>query len=79
MTQIEAFKLEAFKNYFDVVAASGEAKIEWAGSIVTVTIERHGKKLVRRFNAYDVNLYDVSGSRYADILYKKMIKSMEED
>jgi len=78
MTTDEVYKLETFKNYFDAVAASGEAKIEWAGSIVTVTIERCGKKLVRRFNAYDVNLYNVSGSRYADILYKKMIKNMEE-
>ena len=70
-------KVEAFEDYFDVVEESGEAKIEWEGSIVTVTIEEFGKKLVRRFNANDVNLYDISGSRYADILYKKMLTDWE--
>ena len=67
-------QIEAFKDYFDVIEESNEAKIEWEGNIVTVTLENEfGVKLSRRFDAEDVKFHKCSGSRLADSLYKDML------
>ena len=67
-------QIEAFKDYFDVIEASNEAKIEWEGNIVTVTLKNEfSDKLVRRSNAEDAELYKFSGSELADSLYKEML------
>lgn len=63
-----------FKDYFDAVEASSEAKVEWEDNIVTITLSDYGgRKLVRKFNAEYANLQKIGGSKYADYLYRRMV------
>ena len=71
-------KIEDFKEYFDVVESMYGARILWYDeNLVTVTLESDGLALSRMFNAREAEFMPVSGSVYADRLFKNMLKEFE--
>lgn len=73
-------KTEEFKDYFDEAESVYLDRITWYDEdSVMVTLESSGLALSRMFNAKDAELMPVSGSVYADRLFKDMIKEFEDE
>ena len=72
-------KREEFKDYFDVVESMYDARVIWHDEdLVMVTLKSGGLALSRMFNAREAELMPVSGSVYADRLFKDMLKEFED-
>lgn len=74
-------KREEFEDYFNDEAESVYlARISWYDEdLVMVTLESDGLALSRTFNAREAEFMPVSGSIYADRLFKDMIKEFEDE
>ena len=73
-------KIEDFKEYFDVVESMYLARITWHDEdLVMVTLKSGGLGLSRMFNAREAELMPISGSVYADGLFKNMLIEFENE
>lgn len=73
-------KREEFIDYLDVIESMYDAKIRWVSkNLVVVTLEYGGLALSRMFNAREAEFAPMSGSTYADRLFKNMYKEFDEE
>lgn len=73
-------KIEEFKDYFDTIESMYGARIIWHDEdLVMVTLKSGGLGLSRMFNARGAELMPISGSVYADRLFKDMLKEFEDE